>query len=58
MTEYKGAARLTSVGLTTVHISEASKLVESIRSETEQLKKKVLEVSVTLLGLTLAPWQI
>ena len=37
MAEYKGG------GLTTVHIREASKLVETIRSETEQLKKKVLE---------------
>jgi len=51
MTEYKGAARLTSVGLTTVHISEASKLVESIRSETEQLKKKVLEGTASIDGI-------
>ena len=38
MADYKGG------GLTTVHIREASKLVESVRAEVEQLKKSVLEV--------------
>ena len=38
MADYKGG------GLTTVHIREAAKLVESVRAETETLKKKVLEV--------------
>ena len=42
MADYKGG------GLTTVHIREAAKLVESVRAETETLKKKVLEVSLLI----------
>ena len=42
MADYKGG------GLTAIHIREAAKLVESVRAETETLKKKVLEVSITI----------
>ena len=42
MADYKGG------GLTAIHIREAAKLVESVRAETETLKKKVLEVSMKI----------